>query len=296
MKPGESAISPSQTAVSPGFFETLGIRLVEGRVFDSRDTTDSTRVLVVDERLAQRFWPDTSAVGKRMWLPDSQDDLLAPEESNFINIVGVVKSIRMRALVSEQDQVGAYYFPMSQSGRRSLDYAIKTSVDPSTLIPSVRRVISELDPELPVFDIRSMENRIDESLVGQRTPMLLTAIFALSALGLAAVGIYGMLAYMVQIRTREIGIRVALGSSVGKIFGLVLRDGLIVVALGLVVGLAGSFGLSRVIESQLYGISPLDPFVLAAVAGLVGLVASLACALPALRASRIDAHRALGDG
>jgi ABC-type antimicrobial peptide transport system permease subunit len=152
----------------------------------------------------------------------------------------------------------------------------------------VRRALAEIDPELPLFDIRTMEQRIDASLTDRRAPLLVTAGFSSVALLLAAVGIYGMLAYLVELRTREIGIRTALGSDARAIFRLVLKEGALVLAVGLAVGLAGALGLSRLIAGQLYGVSPTDPGVLALVVAVLSAVALLAALLPARRATRID--------
>jgi predicted permease len=295
MQPGESVISPTQSAVSPGYFETMGIGVLEGRSFDTRDTADSRAVIIIDERLAKRFWPGGNALGKRMWRPRSAEDVMNPETAEHFDIVGIVESIQMRGLTSQRDVVGAYYFPLSQSPRRGLDFTVKSSTDPQTLIAPVRRVIAGLDPELPLFDIRTMPERIDRSLADRRTPMLLTAGFSVAALLLAAVGIYGVLAYLVQLRTREIGIRVALGSDAADVFQLVLRDGLLVLALGLAFGLGGAVGLRRIIEGHLYGVSPLEPGVIGLMLAVLGVVALVACIVPARRATRIDPVRALAQ-
>ena len=295
MQPGESAISPTNVTVSPGYFETMGIGVVEGRSFDARDITEGRQVMVIDQALAARFWPEGNALGKRMWMPSGSEDFTNPENADFFDIVGIVRTIKMRGLTSQRDAVGAYYFPISQSPIRGLDLAIKSSTDPSSLVGPIRGVLAELDPELPLFDIRTMPERLERSLTDRRTPMLLTAGFSLAALLLAALGIYGVLAYLVQLRTREIGIRVALGGNPSEIFRLVLRDGLLVLALGLVFGLGGAMPLGRVIESRLYGVSSMDPRVVGLVLAVLGVVALVACVVPARRATRIDPVRALAQ-
>ncbi|MCZ6806074.1 MAG: ABC transporter permease [Deltaproteobacteria bacterium] len=295
MQPGESAISPTNVTVSPGYFETMGIGVVEGRSFDARDITEGRQVMVIDQALAARFWPEGNALGKRMWMPTGSEDFTNPENADFFDIVGIVGTIKMRGLTSQRDAVGAYYFPISQSPIRGLDFAIKSSADPSSLVGPIRGALAELDPELPFFDIRTMPERLERSLTDRRTPMLLTAGFSLAALLLAALGIYGVLAYLVQLRTREIGIRVALGSNPSEIFRLVLRDGLLVLALGLVFGLGGAMALGRVIESRLYGVSSMDPRVVGLVLAVLGVVALVACVVPARRATRIDPVRALAQ-
>ncbi|MFQ5743783.1 MAG: ABC transporter permease [Acidobacteriota bacterium] len=293
MQPGESAISPSRSVVTPGYFAAMGIRLLEGRAFDRSDTEEGRRVMVIDERLARRFWPAGDSLGKRMWRPTSVEDTTNPEKAEYFDIIGIVGPIKMRGLAAQLDATGAYYFPLSQETSRGLDLAIKTSGDPQALIGSVRSVIAGIDPELPLFDIHTMQERIDDSLTDRRTPMLLAVAFGAAALLLAAVGIYGVLAYMVQLRTREIGIRVALGSNPRGIFGMLLQEGLLIVALGLAVGLLGALGLRRLIESQLYGVSPLDPVVLGLVTALLAGIALAASLVPARRATCIDPVAAL---
>jgi predicted permease len=288
MRPGESAISPSQNYVTPGYFEAMRIELLEGRGFDSRDDGDSLQVMVIDDRLARRFWPEGDALGKRMWRPNSVEDITNPENASFFDIVGIVESIQMRGLTDTYDNVGAYYFPISQQARRGFDFAIKTSGDPSALVGPVRALLSELDAELPLFDVRTMEERISASLTDRRTPMVLTVVFSAVALLLATVGIYGVLAYVVQMRAKEIGIRIALGSDSGGIFRLILSEGLAIAAVGIAGGLAGAYGLRRLIESQLYGVSPMDPGVVTLVGIVLGTVVVSACLLPARRATRID--------
>ena len=157
----------------------------------------------------------------------------------------------------------------------------------------MRKVIAEIDPELPLFDVRTLQERIDESLRGRRSPMLLAIVFAGVALFLASVGIYGVLAYLVSLRTREIGIRIALGGDSPSIFGLVLKEGVVILAIGFAVGLAGTLALTRVFQSQLFGVSATNPLVLATVVAVLASVALTACVIPARRATRIDPMVAL---
>jgi len=291
-QPGESVISPSQNYITPGYFEAMGMILAEGRAFDDRDARDGQPVIIIDQQLADRFWARGDALGKRMRRPTSPEEFLDPESGDFFTIVGVVEAIRMRGLIGT-DTTGAYYFPMAQQARRGLDIAVKTAGDPNALISVVRDVVSGIDTELPLFNIRTMQERVSDSLTNRRTPMLLTAMFSAVALLLAAVGIYGVLAYLVQLRAKEIGIRVALGSGAGGVFRLVLLEGVMVLGIGLAAGLAGALALRSFIESQLYGVSAADPVVLLAVAGVLSVVALVACAIPARRATRIDPVEAL---
>jgi hypothetical protein len=197
--------------------------------------------------------------------------------------------------LTEKGDVGAYYFPNSQNTMRGMTLVVRGSVEPDSLASSIRRQVTALDPELPLFAVQSMAARIDESLLNRRTPMLLAVLFAAIALFLASVGIYGVLAYQVSQRRREIGIRLALGSDGTRIFRLVVREGLALLGAGVGGGLIGAFIIRRAVESQLYGITALDPRVLVSVAVVLGAVAFVACAVPARRAARIDPVIALTE-
>jgi ABC-type antimicrobial peptide transport system permease subunit len=191
--------------------------------------------------------------------------------------------------------VGAYYFPFAQSPRRGLTLVMRTAADPAHVTGSVRREIAAIDPELPFYGIKTMNQRLADTLVNRRTPMVMAVFFGGVALFLAAIGIYGVLAYQVSQRRREIGIRLALGSAPGHIFRLVLREGAVLVAVGFALGLAGAVAVRGLLQAQLYGIGALDPRVLGAVALALGLVALIACVIPARRAARVDPMIALAD-
>jgi predicted permease len=296
MKPCESLISPFRTRVTPGYFEAMGIPLKAGRPFTASDTDKSPHVVVIDERLAAKFFGTEDPVGRRMWQPDKAEELSKGPgpNSDFYTIVGVVGSVRMLGL-TEKGDVGAYYFPNSQNTMRGMTLVVRGSVEPDSLASSIRRQVTALDPELPLFAVQSMAARIDESLLNRRTPMLLAVLFAAIALFLASVGIYGVLAYQVSQRRREIGIRLALGSDGTRIFRLVVREGLALLGAGVGGGLIGAFIIRRAVESQLYGITALDPRVLVSVAAVLGVVAFVACAVPARRAARIDPVIALTE-
>jgi ABC-type antimicrobial peptide transport system permease subunit len=173
--------------------------------------------------------------------------------------------------------------------------ATRTAGDPATIAASIRQIVREIDPELPFFNVKPMAQRVDESLVSRRTPMLLASLFGGIALFLAAIGIYGVLAYQVAQRRKEIGIRLALGSDGGRVFRLIVSEGLVLLGAGVAIGLGGAFAIRRAMATQLYGVQPLDPLVLALVTIVLGVVAFLACAVPARRAARIDPLVALTD-
>jgi predicted permease len=296
MKPGESLISGDNMSVTPGYFEAMRVPLKAGRFFDDRDAPDSLQVIIIDERLAQKFFPGTSPIGRRMWRPTSPEALQDPEKgAEYYTIVGVVGSVKLRALVDAEERVGSYYFPFSQNTDSGISFAVRTAADADIMKAELRRVIREVDPELPLFGALTMQERIDDSLTSRRSPMLLSAAFGAVALVLAAVGIYGVLAYLVARRTREIGIRMALGSDSARVFRLVFREGALIVAIGLVAGSLCSWALGRYLESLLYGVRPMDPLI-ASLAGLsLTTVALLATTLPAIRAARVDPMVALRD-
>jgi predicted permease len=296
MKPGESLISPSQTVVSDGYFETMKIPLIKGRFFTAGDTASSTPVALVDERLAAKFWPGQDPIGRRLYLPESAENALAiTPQTKFFNVVGVVKEVPILGLATGIEPVGAYYFPFSQSPGRSVFLAMRTAVDPASVINTLRAKIAAMDAELPFYGVHTMVERIDESLISRRVPMLLAIAFATVALLLSAIGVYGVLAYQVSQRRREIGIRMALGSTTREVFSLVLRDGLKIAAAGLTVGLAGTYFVGQAMKSQLYNVAPMDPLVIGAVALLLTIVALAATVIPARRASRVNPLTALTD-
>ena len=324
MRPGESAIAPTNVLVSPGYFEAMGVRLVSGRVFDDRDVprssdaqtafgTSQPRVVIVDERLARRFWGDQNPIGRRLFLPTDPNNMTAiTERTVFIDVVGVIQEMKLQSLTQEDQFVGACFFPIAQllpppqAPGVFFNYAIKAAGRPGqgapampgtleTMSAPIRSVFSSLDRELPVFDMQPMSDRVSRSLVSRRSPLFIASAFAAIALFLSAIGIYGVLAYGVTQRTREIGIRMALGSHRRQVFGLILREGLVLVAGGFALGIAGALALRTSLQSQLFGITATDPLVLGAMAVVLGLVALAACALPARRATRIDPVIALAD-
>jgi predicted permease len=296
MKPGESVLSPSQVDATPGYFNAMGVRLVKGRFFDDRDGARAPRTVIVDEKLARRFWPNQDPIGRRMYLPVDINNLLAvTDKTVWLTVVGVIGDVKLGTLTEGRDAVGAYYFPMAQDTARGISFALKTGGDPAALTNSVRGVVAQMDRELPVFDVETMDQLTQKSLLSRRSPVVLSLSFGAIALFLSAIGIYGVLAYLVTQRRKEIGIRIALGSSARGVFELVLREGLLLIAAGFVIGAAGAMALRRSLETQLFGISATDPVVLAAVTTVLAVVAILACALPARRATKIDPMVALAD-
>jgi predicted permease len=293
--PGESLLSPYQNTVSEGYFDAMGIEVMEGRAFLPSDGPDDLRVIVIDEWLANRYWPNESPLGQRMIygaIP-GMDDI--PEEA-FHTIVGVVRTVKQLDLTQpDAEHTGAYYFALAQR-----PFAFGTLVaraesdDAAGLTPDVRAVLGRLDGELPLFGVATMEDRIQQSLLQRRVPLILLSVFAAVALFLAMVGIYGALAYSVNQRRREIGIRMAMGSAPGQVFRTVVGQGLRVTALGLVTGALAALLLTRLIQTLLFGVGATDPVVMLSVAGILAVVGLGACVLPARRATTVDPVDALG--
>jgi predicted permease len=296
MKPGESILSPNAVDVTPGYFEALGARLVKGRFFTDADKDKAPPVMIVDEKLAARFWPNQDPIGRRLYFPTDINNLVAVNEKTvFITVVAVVRDLKLRDLTEGSKTVGTYYYPMAQDSSQFLTFAVKSAGGDESIPAGLRGVITSLDRELPLFDVQTLGQRTDKSLFNRRAPAMISLSFGVLALLLSAVGIYGVLAYLVTQRTREIGIRVALGSTGRAIFDLVIREGLWLVGAGFVVGGLGMFALRDVLESQLFEVRAGDPRVALGVTLVLALVAFAACALPARRAARIDPKVALSD-
>ena len=296
MSPGESPVGPYRNVVTPGYFETMRVRLVRGRFFDERDRADTPRVVVVDKTLANRFWPGADPIGRRMYLPtDPRNPLQITETTPRLTVVGVVDEVKLRGLVEGVGNIGAYYFPQAQAPERRLTLVVRTSLDPSSTAGVLRNMIAKVDSELAVFAVQTMTERASRSLVSRRSTMLLSIGFAAVALFLSAVGIYAVLAFLVVQRTREICIRIALGAPRFAVFGLILREGVLLIGSGFVIGAVGTAVVSRTLQSQLFGVSTTDPVVLSAAMMILALVALMACVLPAFRATRIAPIIALGE-
>ncbi len=295
MKPGESLLAPTAVIASSGYFEAMHIPVVRGRSFDARDTTAAPAVAVIDERLARHFWPDQDAVGRRLYQPDDVKDVTkVSDKTRFFTIVGVIKEVQMLDPRADITPVGAYYFAFEQNPIRQMTLTARTRVPSTTIQSDIRRVVAGLDPQLPVYRAQPMQQWIDDALVGRRLPVLISIAFGVVALLLSAIGIYGVLAYGVAQRRRELGVRMALGGTSASVFGLVLSDGLKIVAIGLAIGLASSIVVGQLMKSQLFGVTPLSPMVLALVTLALSVVALTASAIPALRASRINPIVVLG--
>ncbi|HYJ88118.1 MAG TPA: ABC transporter permease [Pyrinomonadaceae bacterium] len=270
----------NHSVVTPNYFQTMGIPLREGRDFTEADAEGTTRVTVVDERLARQYWPGVSPLGKRI--------RFGPPESNepWHLIVGVAGSVRNRRL--DQETVQTIYVPYQQIPVRGMTLALHTTGDPENLTGSVREAVRALDKDQPITNAMTMETVIARSVWLQRFYAILFGVFAALALVLAAVGIYGVMSYAVTQRTHEIGIRMALGARAGDVLRLVIRNGMLLISIGVVIGLVGALALTRLLATMLFGVTPTDKLTFVAVSAVLIVVALVACYVPARRATKVD--------
>lgn len=284
--PGEMAPWGNRWFAGASYFQTLEVPLVKGRYFDDRDVRDAPPVAIIDETMERKFWPDENPIGRRIsFQRDSQGNPIWRE------VVGVVGHVKHRGLEGESPV--QYYIPFRQMPVNSVFLVVRTAMEPTSLAGAVRGAIQEVDPELPVFRVTTMERMVADSMTQRRFAMTLLSVFALVALTLASVGLYGVMSYSVTQRTNEIGIRMALGAKVTDVLGMVVRQGMTLSLAGVGIGLTGAFALTRVMRTLLFGVSATDPLTYAAVAlGLAG-VSLLACFVPARRATKVDPMEAL---
>ena len=275
--------------VMPGYFETMGIPLVAGRAFDAHDAPGAPPAVIVDEGLARRFFPGGSALGRRLkWGSARSTD-------PWYTVVGVVRTVKYSSL--DEASMPQVYFPALQLATdtslanafvRGMRYVVRTTGDPLAMAPTVRRAVREMDAQLPVTHVQTGESLIAQSMASRRFDMLLLGAFAALALALAAIGIYGLIAYSVVQREREIGVRMAIGATPGGVVRLVLREGAWTAASGAVLGIVGVAALTRVMRSLLFGVGALDVATLVGATAVLFAVAMLASWLPARRAARVD--------
>ncbi len=292
----QNRINARMQLVTPGYLETMRVRLREGRTFALADRRDTARVMIVSETLARLAWPGESAIGKRIACCEGR-----PDQPVWKEVIGVVADTRARGLAVKG--FAEFYLPMDQAPSRSFEanggsitlVARPAGVRADALTPMVREAVRRVDPGLPLYDIATMESRLSASSALVRFNRLLLSCLGLAGLALAAIGIYGVIAYLTSQRSREIGVRLAIGASSRHVVGLVLGQGVGAVALGVVLGALGTFAQGRAIETLLFGVSGRDPLTFVAVAGVLLAAALLASALPALRATRIDPAKTLAE-
>jgi len=292
--PGENPPVPHLNSIGGDYFAAMEIPLLRGRMFERTDTADGLKVAIIDLDLADRYWPNESPIGKRLRQGiENAEEALGIEEREWLTIVGIVGNVKTSDLAA-LDDVGTVYFSQTQFPIRSTWMVVKSQLPEGPITSAVRAEIQALDPDLPLyFDTKMLETRLDASLLSRRAPMTLLLVFAGIALFLSAVGIYGVLAHSVSQRTKEIGIRLALGAQPSRVLTQTLWQGAKLVALGLVVGTIGAVWLGQLASGLLYGVTATNPGVFALVLALLSGVALIACVIPSRRATQISAVTAL---
>jgi putative ABC transport system permease protein len=266
--------------ISPDYFRLMSIPLLAGRAFADSDSALAPHATIINQAFAERYWPGEDPVGRRLAVDD-----------DWLTVVGVVGDIRQSGL--DQEAAPHVYVPYLQMSQRRSGMLLRTSVEPLSIVAAVRGQVNAIDADQPIYNVHAMDELIEGSLAARRLNLWLLAVFACTALLLAAVGIYGVISYSVTQRAREIGIRMALGAQAADVLKLVVRQGMIPVVMGLAAGTVGALLLTRVMATLLFGVSATDPLTFAAVALLLTLVALVACSVPALRAIKIDPMSAL---
>ena len=279
----DQAIQTQLNVVSEGAFRVLGVPVVEGREFTAADAAGSVPVAVVNQELARRTWPGRSALGRRLRISGPPDV--------WATVIGVVGTIRQRTL--REAPSPQLYRPMTQAANIFNSIAARTDGEPMALARSVRAALWSVDPEQPVWRMRSMASLLERDVATPKVIMLLTTLFASLALLLAVIGVYGVVSYVVAERTREVGIRMALGARSGEVVRLFVGRGLRAIGVATATGLAAALAGARVLRAQLYGVSPTDLATFVAVPVILAAVAVLACWLPSRRAARFDPMVAL---
>jgi predicted permease len=287
--PGESPRGHYSYGVDGGYFAAMGFSLREGRFLTADDSRRSTRVCVVDEDFARYYWPNTSALGQHIFAGGE-----ATTDSQVFTVVGVVGAVKQAGLTDQTAQ-GAVYYPYALRTDDHLFVVVRTSLRPELFGLALQRVVRQIDPDLPVNDLRSMDSRIADSLVAQRSPALLAGIFSLIAVLLVGVGTYGVLSYAVAQRRREIGLRMALGARPVQIRSQFLALAVRLLVAGTILGTIGAWLTGRAMQTLLFQVPPLHLATIAAAAGIIGAVSLVACLLPSQRATRISPVEALAD-
>jgi len=278
---GEKFINADTRMVSGRYFQAMQIPLLHGRFFDDHDVPENPAVAIIDDYMAEQLWPGQDAVGKRFHI-GGIDDAKAP----WITVVGVVGRVKQYTL--DSDSRIAFYLPHTQYPTRAMNVVVRGNGDPAELSSAVRRQIQTIDNDLPLYNVVTMQHRVDLSLARRRFAMLLLGCFAAISLVLAAIGIYGVLAYLVSQGTREIGIRMALGATRKAIVNLVVSRGLILAIAGVAIGVTGALCLTRLMRSLLFGVAPTDVATFCAIPLLLLIISVAATSVPARRASQVD--------
>ena len=258
----------------------MKIPLLSGRYYDERDGVDTQKVAIANEAFARRFFPNSDVLGKRVGFG-------CPESAGPCRtIVGVVGNVRQESLIA--DVAAELYLPNTQMPMNGMTLVVRTTSDPLTLASAVRSEVLAVDKNQPIFDVKTMDQRVNDSVAVSRSLMLLFSAFAMLALVLAAVGIYGIVSYSVTQRTHEIGIRMALGARAGNVLSMIMRNGVTLVLTGIVIGIAGALALTRFLTTLLFGVTPTDSMTFVVVSIVFFVIAIVASLIPAVRATRVD--------
>lgn len=280
-KPSERP-STTENFVSPGYFATMGMRLRKGRDFDRRDGADAPAVAIINEAFAARYFAGREALGRRFGYSS---------EHTGLEIVGVVSDAK--TVNPRQPATPMAYRPMNQEMQYARSLEVRTAGDPAALVPQLRRIVAEAAPEMPVIEVATLSNRVERTLGQERLLSQLTSFFAIFALLLACMGVYGLVSYGVSRRTAEFGIRIALGAQTVHVMSIVLMESFLLLSIGLAAGFCLSLIGTKLIQSLLFGLRSNDPLILGLAALLTSVVAIVSAYLPALRAARIDPSVAL---
>jgi predicted permease len=286
---GAGFVNVDRRIIAGGYLEAMQIPIVEGRQFTPQDVRAQPRVVLVDQRMAEQIWPGQSAIGKRL----RTGGLDANPDAPWLTVVGVVGRIKQDTL--DADSRMALYLAHAQTPTRSMNFVVRSAEEPRALTAAVRRTVAAFDPDLPMYRVQMMSDRVDSSLAERRFSMCLLTLFAATALALAAIGSYGVMACVVSQGTRELGIRIALGATPPGILALVVRQGLILTIAGASIGLAASLVLTRSMRGMLFEVSRSDPMTYLGITSLLVLVSLTASAVPARRASRTDPMKSLRE-
>jgi len=284
--PGEKFINADVRMASGHYFRAMEISLREGRLFNDDDVVNKPRVAIVDDNMAQQLWPNQNPIGKRLHFGS-----VSETDSPWITVVGVVGRVKQYTL--DSDSRIAFYLPQTQYVTRAMNIVMRSNNDPAALAGAVKQQIHELNPDLPLYNVSTMQERFDNSLARRRFTMLVLGTFAAISLGLAVIGIYGLIAYLVGQGSREVGIRLALGATPTNIMTLIVRGGMTLAFCGVGIGIGGALVVSRLMRSLLFGIGDTDIATFVAVPTLLACVAFFATYIPARRASRIDPSTSL---
>lgn len=282
-RPGDEP-SSNYRAITPGYFDALRIPLKRGRAFSSQDLAKSAPVAIVDEAFVKRHYPDGNAIGKRIGIGNGTDNA---------EIVGIVGSVSYNGLESTQNPT--MYMPMTQDPFGTFWVMVSANGDPGALAPTVRQTLAALDPALPAYSVTTLPTVLEESVAQRRFAMLLIVLFGGVAVFLSAVGLYGVVSYTVSLRTREIGLRMAIGAQPGDVMRMIVGGGMKVALIGVALGIAGAIAASTLVKSLLFQVEPSDPASYAITSALLLVIALLACYFPARRAMKVDPMKALAE-